>query len=414
MGRIFKTTAFLVLILAGIYVALDILLVLDNMAKYIIVVSLILLFVCKDIQGHRQSRDLRIAHRKLKDISEITKAILSTMRLEEILKLVMRDIRKEFDFDQVFLYHLEQAENRKLLKCIASPWAVSIKGISRYNISVEGRPGILSLSIKENKPYIVEDARVDSRVEPPIINELKLKSFAVIPIVVKNGPPGALIVSQSNFKRKITEDDFAPLLLFANQVGIAIENAKLLKYTEELTRLDELTQVYNQREFQRRLPEDIELTRRYAHFLSLAMLDIDDFKHYNDTNGHLAGDSVLKQLSQILIGNLRRTDAPFRYGGEEFAVILPATSREGALIILEKVRKEVENFSFEHREKQPGGKVTVSIGIATYPIDTKNAQDLVNCADKALYRAKATGKNRTCLYKDLAEKTGLRTENLEN
>ncbi len=411
MGRIFKSTVFLVFILVGIYIVLDMFLVLDNTAKYILLASLILLFVCKDIQSNRQSRDLRTAHQKLKDISEITEAILSTMKLEEILKLVMRDIRKEFDFDQVFLYHLEEVENRKLLRCIASPWAVSIKGISRYNISVEETPGILSLSIKERKPYIVEDASSDSRVEPLIINELKLKSFAVIPIVVKNGPPGALIVSQSNLKRKITEDDFAPLLLFANQVGIAIENAKLLKYTEELTRVDELTQVYNQREFQRRLPEDIELTRRYAHFLSLAMLDIDDFKHYNDTNGHPAGDMVLKQLSQILTSNLRRTDVPFRYGGEEFAVILPATSREGALIILEKVRKEVENFSFEYREKQPGGKVTVSIGIATYPIDTKNPQDLVNSADKALYRAKATGKNRTYLYKDLTERTGLRTEN---
>jgi len=411
MGRIFKTTAFLVLILVGVYIVLDIFLVLDNTAKYILLASLILLFVCKDIQSHRQNRDLRIAHQKLKDISEITEAMLSTMKLEEILKLVMWDIRKELDFDQVFLYHLEEAENRKLLKCIAYPGAVSMKGISRYNISVEETPGILSLSIKERKPYIVEDASRDSRVEPPIINELKLKSFAVIPIVVKKGPPGALIVSQSNLKRKITEDDFAPLLLFANQVGIAIKNAELLKETEEKTIVDELTQVYNQRHFQRRLPEDIELTRRYAHFLSLAMLDIDDFKHYNDTNGHLAGDMVLKQLSQILTGNLRRTDAPFRYGGEEFAVILPATSREGALIILEKVRKEIENFPFEYRKKQPGGKVTVSIGIATYPIDTKKAQDLINCADKALYRAKAMGKNKTCLYRDLVEKTGLRTEN---
>ena len=411
MGRIFKTTAFLVFILVGIYIVLDIFLVLDNTAKYIILASLFLLFVCKDIQSHRQNKDLRITHQKLKDINEITEAMRSTMELGQVLGLIMRDIRKEFDFDQVFLYRFEVVENRKLLKCIASPWAVSIKGISRYNISVEETPGILSLSIKEKKPYIVEDANRDSRVEPPIINELKLKSFAVIPIVVKNEPLGALIVSQSNLKRKIIEEDFAPLLLFANQVGIAIENAKLHEETKELTRVDELTQVYNKREFQRRLPEDIELTRRYAHFLSLAMLDIDDFKHYNDTNGHLAGDMVLKQLSQILTGNLRKTDVPFRYGGEEFAVILPATSREGALIILEKVRKEIEIFPFEYREKQPEGKVTVSIGIATYPVDTKNAQDLVNCADKALYRAKATGKNRTCLYKDLAEKTGLRTEN---
>jgi diguanylate cyclase (GGDEF)-like protein len=390
---------------------LDVFLVLGNTAKYVLLASLILLFVCKDIQNHCQNRDLIIAHQKLKDINEITEAMRSTMEPEQVLWLIMRDIRKELGFDQVFWYRFEQEENRKLLKCIGYPGAVSMKGISRFNISIEETPGILSLAIKERKPYIVEDASSDSRVEPLIINELKLKSFAVIPIVVKNGPPGALIVSQSNLKRKITEDDFAPLLLFANQVGIAIEIAELHKETKELTRVDELTQVYNQREFQRRLPEDIELTRRYAHFLSLAMLDIDDFKHYNDTNGHPAGDMVLKQLSQILTGNLRRTDVPFRYGGEEFAVILPATSREGALIILEKVRKEVENFSFEYREKQPGGKVTVSIGIATYPIDTKKAQDLVNCADKALYQAKATGKNRTCLYKDVTEKIGLKTEN---
>jgi len=412
MGRIFKTTAFLVFILVGIYIVLDIFLVLDNTAKYVLLASLILLFVCKDIQSHRQNRDLIIAHQKLKDINEITEAMRSTMELEELLGLIIRDIRKELDFDQVFLYLLEEVEDKKLLKCIAdSSRALSIKGIRRLNISLDETPGILSLSIKERKPYIVEDAMHDQRVETPLINLLKLKSFAVIPIVVKDKPLGTLIVSQNNLKRRITEDDFTPLLLFANQVGIAIENAKLHKETEELTRVDELTQVYNQREFQRRLPQDIELTRRYAHFLSLAMLDIDDFKHYNDTNGHLAGDMVLKQLSRILIGNLRRIDAAFRYGGEEFAIILPATSREGALIILEKVRKEVENFPFEYRERQPGGKVTVSIGIATYPIDTKKAQDLVNCADKALYQAKATGKNRTCLYKDLTEKIGLKTEN---
>ena len=410
MRRIFKTTAFLVFILVGIYIMLDIFLVLGNIAKYSLLASLVLLFVFKDIQSRSQNRDLRIAHQKLKDINEITEAMLSTMNLEELLGLIMREIRKELDFDQVFLYRFEDVESRKLLKCIVSPWAVSERGIDYLNIPIDEAPGILSLSAKEKKPYIVEDAKQDQRVEPTLINLLKLKSFAVIPIVVKNEPLGTLIVSQSNLKRKITEEDFAPLLLFANQVGIAIENAKLHKSTQELTRADELTKVYNKREFQRRLPEDLELTRRYAHFLSLAMLDIDDFKHYNDSNGHQAGDIVLKQLSQILTGNLRRTDAAFRYGGEEFAVILPATSREGALIILEKVRKEIEDFAFEYREKQPGGKVTVSIGIATYPIDTKKAEDLVSCADKALYQAKATGKNRTYLYNYLTEKTGLRTE----
>jgi len=409
MRKIFESTAFLVLVLVGIYIAADIFLALADKAKYVLLVSLVLFFVYKDIQSHRQNRDLRIAHQKLKDINEITEAMRSTMELEPLLGLIMRDIRKELDFDQVFLYLYEDVENKKLLKCIASPWALSTKGISPLNISVEETPGIISLAVREKKPYIVEDASRDQRVEPPLVNLLKLKSFGVIPIVVKNNPLGALIVSQSNRRRRMTADDFAPLLLFANEVGIAIENARLHKETKELTIVDELTRVYNQRHFQQMLPQDIELTRRYAHFLSLAMLDIDDFKCYNDANGHVAGDKVLKQLSEILVGNLRRTDAPFRYGGEEFAVILPATSREGALIILEKVRKEIENFHFDYREKQPGGKITVSIGIATYPIDAKNAQDLINSADRALYRAKEAGKNRICLYKELAEKAGLGT-----
>ena len=409
MRKIFESTAFLVLVLVAVYIAADIFLALGDKAKYVLLVALILFFVYKDIQSHRQNRDLRIAHQKLKDINEITEAMRSTMELEPLLGLIMRDIRKELDFDQVFLYLYEDVENKKLLKCIASPWALSTKGISPLNISVEETPGIISLAIMEKKPYIVEDASRDQRVEPPLVNLLKLKSFGVIPIVVKNNPLGALIVSQSNRRRRMTADDFAPLLLFANEVGIAIENARLHKETKELTIVDELTRVYNQRHFQQMLPQDIELTRRYAHFLSLAMLDIDDFKCYNDANGHVAGDKVLKQLSEILVGNLRRTDAPFRYGGEEFAVILPATSREGALIILEKVRKEIENFHFDYREKQPGGKITVSIGIATYPIDAKNAQDLINSADRALYRAKEAGKNRICLYKELAEKAGLGT-----
>jgi len=411
MRKIFKSTAFLVLVLVAVYIAADIFLALGDKAKYVLLVALILFFVYKDIQSHRQNRDLRIAHQKLKDINEITEAMRSTMELEPLLGLIMRDIRKELDFDQVFLYLYEDAENKKLLKCIASPWALSTKGISPLNISVEETPGIISLAIREKKPYIIEDASRDQRVEPPLVNLLKLKSFGVVPIVVKNNSLGALIVSKSNLRRKMTEENFAPLLLFANEVGIAIENARLHEETKELTIVDELTQVYNQRHFQQMLPQDIELARRYTHCLSLAMIDIDDFKRYNDANGHLAGDKVLKQLSQILVGNLRRTDAPFRYGGEEFTVILPATSREGALIKLEKVRKEIENFPFDYRENQPGGKITVSIGIATYPIDGKNAPDIINCADRALYGAKETGKNRICLYKELTEKTGLSTEN---
>jgi len=173
---------------------------------------------------------------------------------------------------------------------------------------------------------------------------------------------------------------------------------KLFEQTEASAYRDELTGLCNFRHFRDHLAREIHRSERFGLPLSLIMIDIDDFKHYNDTNGHESGNEALVTLSGILIDSLRRIDIPSRYGGEEFVVILPATSKPSALRIAERTRQRIERHPFRNAVSQPGGRLTVSMGIASFPVDSGDASDLVRHADSALYVAKTLGKNQVHLY----------------
>jgi diguanylate cyclase (GGDEF)-like protein len=155
---------------------------------------------------------------------------------------------------------------------------------------------------------------------------------------------------------------------------------------------DDLTRVFNYRHFQSLLVQEVARAQRYDHPLAVLMIDVDDFKAYNDSYGHLAGDRVLRNVAVIFQGRRRQTDQLARYGGEEFAMILPETNAEGALALAERLRMAVErgtrNNSDFHRP------ITVSIGVAVSPPD--DPQELVKRADERMYRAKVAGKNRVC------------------
>ncbi len=188
--------------------------------------------------------------------------------------------------------------------------------------------------------------------------------------------------------------------------GLAHENARRFAEVVELvTRLEQqkeryrlqsirdgLTDLYNHAHFQNLLAQEVARARRYRHPLSLFMIDIDDFKRYNDTFGHLAGDWALQDLAAILRESCRQTDLIARYGGEEFTVILPETPASGAIVVAERIRHAVERESKTRlRFQRP---LTVSIGVAVYPWDGDSPQALLARADERLYRAKAAGKNR--------------------
>lgn len=161
----------------------------------------------------------------------------------------------------------------------------------------------------------------------------------------------------------------------------------------ELSITDDLTGLYNARYFYRRLEEEIARSRRYGRPLSLLFIDLDDFKRFNDTYGHLAGDRVLRKVARVLKESLRENDSAYRYGGEEFVIILPETGAEEGCVAAERVRRRIEDCSFRGEEKV---KVTASVGVVEYR-EGDAIEDFVRRADQAMYRAKAEGKNRVFL-----------------
>jgi two-component system, cell cycle response regulator len=189
-------------------------------------------------------------------------------------------------------------------------------------------------------------------------------------------------------------DEIGQLKSTFNTMAAALEEHQ--RSLRELSVRDQLTGLYNHREFFRLLGEELERSRRYGHPLALLMLDLDYFKRVNDTYGHLAGDQVLRQLPELIRGQLRVSDLPCRYGGEEFGLILPETGREAALEVAERIRAVVARDPIELAE---GGqlRISVSIGVATYPQLAADEERLVAAADLALYQAKRSGRNRVCL-----------------
>ncbi len=175
-----------------------------------------------------------------------------------------------------------------------------------------------------------------------------------------------------------------------------IETSKMNEALRVLAIHDGLTGLYNHRHFHELLDAEIERSKRYMHVFSILFMDVDHFKKFNDTNGHIAGDKVLHTLADLLMKNNRKSSVVARYGGEEFVMLLPEISRADALMFAERIRIHVAEYPFDGRESQPEGIMTVSIGVASFPEDGNDSTTLINHADKSLYRAKESGRNKVC------------------
>lgn len=186
--------------------------------------------------------------------------------------------------------------------------------------------------------------------------------------------------------------------MFPSQDVLAIEYALLYERTRQFAVQDALTGLANFGYFLERLREEKNRAERYQRLLSLVLFDIDHFKKYNDTHGHPAGNAVLKKIAALIQEEAREVDLAARFGGEELALILPETHRFAALEAAERIRRRVENENFPGGESQPLGKITISAGVATFPVDAENEEKLIQRADEALYLSKRAGRNRVTAY----------------
>lgn len=220
-----------------------------------------------------------------------------------------------------------------------------------------------------------------------------VNSLLCLPLIVKDEAIGVINISNKKNKNLFNQDDLDFMGALANQAAIAISNAQLYK----LAITDSLTKLFIRRHFEYLLDNEIRRSQRYKHQMTLLMMDIDNFKTINDTYGHQIGDEMLKQIADVILGTLRKIDMPSRYGGEEFAVILPETHKDNAKRIAERLRRKIANIIIRTKEKQEVSP-TISIGIASYPMDTEDRDEVVGFADKALYFAKNGGKNCVAEY----------------
>ncbi|MBP7216497.1 MAG: sensor domain-containing diguanylate cyclase [Candidatus Omnitrophica bacterium] len=269
--------------------------------------------------------------------------------------------------------------------------------VRRLSVALnEKGENLLSLAILEGMPLHLTKETIVKYRNDPIVQLLKSDELVLVPLKGKDRVNGLVIVDNFVTKKPITKDDLRMLIMLSNQAGLAIENSQLYEKTVIRVHMDYLTELWNHGYFQHILQQEIEKAKTTETPLSLVMLDIDDFKVYNDTLGHQQGDKILKDLALLIKRQSRKMDYVCRYGGEEFTIILPQTDKREAFMIAERLRENIHNQPFVHEEILPAKKLSVSMGIATLPGNGTTPSELIAASDKALYMAKYKGKNKTC------------------
>jgi diguanylate cyclase (GGDEF)-like protein len=218
---------------------------------------------------------------------------------------------------------------------------------------------------------------------------------------------GVIFLGEKTDGAKYRQMDLDVLSILVNTTVMAYKNIVHYKSIEELSYIDGMTELYNYRYFYKRLTEEVHRAKRFDRKLALVILDIDDFKTYNDNFGHQAGDQLLKQLGRLLSRTVRSIDVVSRYGGEEFCVIMPESNADECSKFMERLRKSIMSFAFKSEVESTGEEfqkhehnITVSLGGAIYPQDAHTVDRLIYCADMALLKAKSANKNRSLMYEE--------------
>ncbi|MGE5707765.1 MAG: diguanylate cyclase [Bacteroidota bacterium] len=345
-------------------------------------VSAIMLMLMLQMRQSRQ--ELSIANQELSILHQVAQKIGSQIDLEQTLILIAQETKRVVFYHECRIFLVE--ENGKLVSR-----ATGDSFLPSKPLELSPGEGIIGQVAQQNQALLIDGA---SAQLPPEAFLERYQSLLAVPILSEDRVLGVITLLHRE-QKAFTQADQRLLTILASQAAVAIKNAKLYHATQQLAITDGLTGVYNRRYFQRQLEAELQRAPRYGYPIALIILDVDYFKRFNDTHGHLLGDQILRSLAQILRESVRETDLVARYGGEEFAVILPETNAEQAVEVAERIRKNVAEHSFWGRAHAPVS-VTVSIGIAANPTANLSAEELIGQADAALYHAKQTGRDRIC------------------
>src|SRR5579871_3305460 len=333
----------------------------------------------------KQALETRV--RDLTLLYEMGGHLTSTLELPELLARITRLVAERLHLPQ-FSVMLAGPDESLEVKSAYPP------DLGTEGVTFGPGQGVCGMAARERKRIYVPDiGAADSAYVIGSGGRREQGSLLSVPMKHKGTLLGVL-----NFQRP-TSNAFTPeeielLSAVAELAALAVSNARLHEETVALSITDPLTGAPNRRYLFQRLENEVARANRFGTQLSILMVDIDHFKQLNDANGHRAGDEVLRRVSDILRANVRKVDLVARYGGEEFLVVLPQVTKAEAIEVAEKLRRGIEETSFEFGRTQPLGMITISVGAANLPTDATVQDNLVDCADPALYACKRAGRNK--------------------
>lgn len=327
---------------------------------------------------------LREREEELSVINNSSVILSSSLDIQEIFGVFIEELKKVVDVNWASIVLIDEKE----FCCVAlsSPESAAYQIGDRVPMEGTGTGWVVT----QKKSFIEADLSQERYFNTSeFFYTLGLRTVAYLPLIAKGRIIGSFIVA-SKTPNAYSQRHIKLLEQLASQIAMPLENSQLYAKAEKKARIDELTGLYNRRSLDEMIDSEISRHSRYGGAFSLAILDLDSFKTYNDSYGHLAGDSLLQEIGRSIKSAIRNADYAFRYGGDEFAVLLPQTTVDAALLVVERVRKKIAECI--HSDRIP---ITTSIGLASWPDDGISHTDIIAAADVTLYRAKRNGGNQT-------------------
>jgi diguanylate cyclase (GGDEF)-like protein len=326
----------------------------------------------------RQSQELNIFH-------DVAKALTSSLDLDSILQTIMEKMAEYFRPDTWSLLMVDQEHNELYFAIAVGDAAEALK-----DVRLKVGEGIAGWVAKNGEQLIVPDVYTDARFAKRIdeVTQWETRSIICIPLNSKHRVLGVIQLVNVDMKGFGDQEIFF-LQALCDYAAIAIENSRSVEKIQELTITDDCTGLYNARHLYKTLETEVYRSSRFGYEFSVLFIDLDHFKQVNDTHGHLIGSKLLAEIGYLIKAQLRLIDYAFRYGGDEFVVLLPQTGKDQALTVAKRLRDALRVSMF-CKEEGLNLNVRASIGLATYPHDAKSPHDVIRQADEMMYLVKNT------------------------
>ena len=322
-------------------------------------------------------------------VHDMAKALTSTLQLDQVLKTVMEKVQELLAPDTWSLLLVDEKTSELYFQIATGEAASKLK-----DVRLKMGQGIAGWVAQSGVASIVPDVSKDPRFSGQVDAMTKMRTHSIIcvPIRGKERVLGVIEIINLVGKREFDQEDMALLQAMADYSAIALENAIHVQRIHELTITDDCTDLYNVRHLNFVLDTEIYRSNRYQYEFSLIFIDLDHFKEVNDTHGHLVCSKLLREMAELIRGSLRLIDYAFRYGGDEFVILLPQTGKESANVVARRLHERVNEKKFM-AEEGLNLHLTASFGLATYPPDATTKPEMIRLADEAMYLAKNTSRN---------------------